>query len=358
MEEILPSLEDKIEDLKRIYEKINEKKEDLKLKVQKLFTKIRTKINEREDEIYSKIDNKFDTFFFKEELIQNSEKLSKKINEFLDMARNNDIYLNKDSNKICSLINNCINIENSFKNINEINNIIRRYSSINLNVNFIPEESDMSEFYEEINNFGKINYNNFKFKKCPRKIRKGRAYKIYGEEENIITTEFDERWVGTICENKMDEFKEFIWKIKILKSENDKIMIGVAPIDFDINYSSYDDCGWYYYLYNDSLYSGPPHYYCNVSWLKINKSQKKENLEESSFDEEEKVNKTKKKEKKEESSSDDEEKTKKRKTENQKKFQKTKKRKNIVQNPIQNQIQILILKERKKIIKRKKFLIQ
>ena len=324
MEEILPSLEDKIEDLKRIYEKINEKKEDLKLKVQKLFTKIRTKINEREDEICSKIDNKFDTFFFKEEIIQNSEKLPKKINEFLDMARINDIYLNKYSNKICSLINNCINIENSFKNINEINNIIRRYSSINLNVNFIPEENDMSEFYEEINNFGKINFNNFKFKKCPRKIRKGRAYKIYGEEENIITTEFDERWVGTICENKMDEFKEFIWKIKILKSENDKIMIGVAPIDFDINYSSYDDCGWYYYLYDDSLYSQKKENLEESSSdeeEKINKTKKKEKRKESSSDKEEKINKTKKKEKREESSSDEEEKTKKkRKIENQKKF--------------------------------------
>ena len=38
-------------------------------------------------------------------------------------------------------------------------------------------------------------------------------------------------------------------------------MVGVAPIDFDINSSKYDNCGWYFYCYNSTLYSGPPHKY-------------------------------------------------------------------------------------------------
>ena len=39
-------------------------------------------------------------------------------------------------------------------------------------------------------------------------------------------------------------------------------MIGVAPIDFDINLvDNYNKCGWYYYCFNSTLYSGPPFNY-------------------------------------------------------------------------------------------------
>ena len=38
-------------------------------------------------------------------------------------------------------------------------------------------------------------------------------------------------------------------------------MVGVAPIDFDINSSDYTTCGWFYYCYNSTLFSGPPHNY-------------------------------------------------------------------------------------------------
>ena len=38
-------------------------------------------------------------------------------------------------------------------------------------------------------------------------------------------------------------------------------MIGVAPIDFDINTSMYVKCGWYFYCYNSKLRSGPPFNY-------------------------------------------------------------------------------------------------
>ena len=49
-------------------------------------------------------------------------------------------------------------------------------------------------------------------------------------------------------------------EIKILNTKTHQIMLGVAPTDFDINYSSYNNCGWYYDIRN-YLYSGPPHNY-------------------------------------------------------------------------------------------------
>ena len=64
--------------------------------------------------------------------------------------------------------------------------------------------------------------------------------------------------MGTICEYELDKsIEEHKWKIKILKTKSKEIMIGVAPIDFDIHSSSYNTCGWYFYCHNSckSLYS-------------------------------------------------------------------------------------------------------
>ena len=73
-------------------------------------------------------------------------------------------------------------------------------------------------------------------------------------------------WMGTICENELEKGKEHKWKIKFLKtSQYNHIMVGVAPIDFDINSSSFNTCGWYLYCHSDYpnpiLWSGPPHNY-------------------------------------------------------------------------------------------------
>ena len=67
--------------------------------------------------------------------------------------------------------------------------------------------------------------------------------------------------MGTICENELEKGKEYKWKIKILKTYNYDIMVGVAPNDFDINSSVYNTCGWYFYFNNSCIYSGPPHNY-------------------------------------------------------------------------------------------------
>jgi len=94
-------------------------------------------------------------------------------------------------------------------------------------------------------------------------ISNSRKYKVTGENDNILTkTGEDNNWIGAICVNELENPQENIWKIKILKTQNKYIMIGIAPIIFDINTSIYN-YGWYYYCYNSSLYSGPPHNYVN-----------------------------------------------------------------------------------------------
>ena len=68
--------------------------------------------------------------------------------------------------------------------------------------------------------------------------------------------------MGAICENKLEKTKEYKWKIKILNFylNLNNIKVGVAPVDFDINSSSYN-YGWYLDCSNSYLYSGSPQNY-------------------------------------------------------------------------------------------------
>ena len=109
-------------------------------------------------------------------------------------------------------------------------------------------------------------------RECPPKINNNRIYTLSGGNKNIITKTGDKGWMGTICEYELDKsIEEHKWKIKILKTHNKSIMVGVAPSDFDINSSIYN-CGWYFCCYDSHLYSGPPFNYDNkdINLSKVN----------------------------------------------------------------------------------------
>ena len=132
-------------------------------------------------------------------------------------------------------------------------------------ISFIPKEcNELFNFLGNIKNFGNIYYNlNLKFKKCPKIISDKRRYLIYGDKENILTkTGKNNEWMGTICRNIFIKSIEYEWKIKILKTSDYNIMVGVAPYDFDVNSSDYK-YGWYLNCSKLTLNSGPPHNYCN-----------------------------------------------------------------------------------------------
>ena len=76
------NLKDRIDELKNIFNKINENKENLKLKVQKIFTKIRSELNNREDKLLNEIDKIYNENYFKEDIIKSSEKLPDKIKNY------------------------------------------------------------------------------------------------------------------------------------------------------------------------------------------------------------------------------------------------------------------------------------
>ena len=144
----------------------------------------------------------------------------------------------------------------------------------NLNIDtkiiFKPDEEGINNIINTIKNFGEINLENYKkyaFKTCPINAKDEMKFSITGDNNNILTKTGKDGYYGTICINELDKsIEEHIWKIKILKTNNKNIMVGVAPIDFDINLErNFEKCGWYYYCYNSTLYSGPPFNYNNKS---------------------------------------------------------------------------------------------
>ena len=114
---------------------MQDKKESLKLYIQKLFTQIRNTLNEREDKLLEIVDKKCDDLLFDESLIIEIENLPKEINISIEKAKkiNNDW---DDENKLSSLINICLDIENLIEEINKLNNNINIYSQIPSTIKF------------------------------------------------------------------------------------------------------------------------------------------------------------------------------------------------------------------------------
>jgi len=262
LEDLSNNIQQSIVELKKLFEKINLDKEEIKLTIQKVFTQLRNIINEREDELLSHVDKKFNKLFFKEELIKESEILPTKIKTFLEKSRNINNEWNDDN--LIHLVNDCINIENTVKDIKSLNNKVKRCSAINFKIDFFPKKGEIDYFSQKIKNFGKISHKNFKysFRECPLNIDEDKRYEVQGENQNILKKVGKNKWIGILCQNELKKDRIHIWKIETL-SNIKNIIVGVAPYDFDISNSTYQDCGWYFCCCCSGLFSGAPHNYKN-----------------------------------------------------------------------------------------------
>ena len=161
LEDVSKNLDNQIKELKNIFEKINVYKEDLKLKVQNFFTKIRNALNEREDKLLLEIDNKYNDIFCNEDIIKECDKLPKKIKKSLDKGKLIDNDWN-DNLILSSMINDCINIEKMIKNINIINEKIKKCNSnIEQKLEFEPNEEQIDNLMRTIKTFKILNDNKF-----------------------------------------------------------------------------------------------------------------------------------------------------------------------------------------------------
>ena len=92
----------------------------------------------------------------------------------------------------------------------------------------------MKNITEIINHFGDIIfYSNYKFKKCPKNTKSDRTFTISGENENIFTkTGSNGSYSGTICQSELKKKGVHKWKIKILKTKEYYIKIGISNKGF------------------------------------------------------------------------------------------------------------------------------
>ena len=155
LEELSKQINESINKLKEIFEQINKNKEELKLKVQRIFTKLKVSLDEKEKQLYLYIDKYFNETYFKEDIIKKSEKLPNKITKSIDKGKIIDKEWNE--NNLTSLLNDCINIENNIKEINTINDNIKKYYSYkDIKIYYNITEEQVNNMTNYINNFGQI----------------------------------------------------------------------------------------------------------------------------------------------------------------------------------------------------------
>ena len=147
LEDISINLNETLNQMKYFSEKINEQKEKLKQNIQIKFTKIRNEINNREDEILSKIDQHYEELFLNENFLKQMERLPIKIKTALE--RGKIIEKEWEKNKLNSLINDCINIENNIKDINLLNEGLKKYKeNENINMDYNIEDEEIQRRFE------------------------------------------------------------------------------------------------------------------------------------------------------------------------------------------------------------------
>ena len=236
LKELSGELDKSIQELKNIFEKINKSKEELKTQIQNVFTKIRNELNKREDKLLSEVDEKFDNLFCDENIVKKSEKLPEKIEDLLKKAENaNKEY---DDNKIDAFINICINIENSIKNIKEINDsIIKSKNYKNEKIKFVPNNDDMlNKFLEKIKKFGELGDNFIEIDNpwTTDKLINNNTFFYYTlKENNYLAEKTENNGYIHIIKSKTQLQKDKIYKLEFLPNyKNDDFNIGFGDLSY------------------------------------------------------------------------------------------------------------------------------
>ena len=244
LEKLLGTLEQSINVLKDIKEKINDKKEELKVKIQKIFTEIRNALNEREDEIFSDIDKiyNFSKSVLNDEKIQTMEKLPNKSRKLIEELKLKSNDLNWRNNKLNSLINECLNLENNLKEVNEINELSETLKKYDPLMNFysydfiIDEEEDENNIIKIINDFGKL-----KKKETEKKEDLFDSNIIYNEKD-IKEWLNNRNFISKLLYRKSRDGSEP--KVFHSKCDNKGITLTFIQVNDYNNFGGYTEVGW------------------------------------------------------------------------------------------------------------------
>ena len=219
LEDLSKNIEKSINELKKIFEKINNNKENLKLKIQKIFTELRTALKEREDQLLLKVDEQFKNLFFDEEIIKIGEKLPKKLSVSLEKGKLllDKVFDNND-NKLNALVNDCIYIENNIKDIKTINEHITKYNSNNIDIIFKPEKIENNELLNLIKKFGNIS--NKENQEIIKEVNVNIKKNIYGKMLQEKDVDLFIKWIKSDDINISEVYFELCYDAK--KNGDDK----------------------------------------------------------------------------------------------------------------------------------------
>ena len=188
LENLSINIQESINNLKLIYEKIEENKEQLISHVQKIFTKLRSALNEREDELLLIINEKYKNSYFGDDIIKENEKLPNQIKMLLENNKKNEHkWVNNDELNI--EINECLEIEEKIKKIKKINSV-KRPKDDEFNIKFLPNEERINVFIQTIKDFGEVSSFNCSICNSFDNLRKCLCKKLFcikclNEKKNI-----------------------------------------------------------------------------------------------------------------------------------------------------------------------------
>ena len=239
LEKLSKNIEETINKYKDIYENLNKKKEDLKLEILNIFTKIRNCLNERENELLSDIDTKFELIQINENNIKSIEKLPNTIKNCLEKGRKMENELNENIN-VNSIIMNCINIEQTIKQINTLNEAVQKNENKKFELKFIYL-NEFDDIKDAINKFGIIHKqgSNTLIKLDDSSIIKDNNLVIFGLnnwKENIKTQLLykksrdgnDFNTFHNLCDNKGKT-------LTLIQSSEGFIIGGYTPLEWNRN---------------------------------------------------------------------------------------------------------------------------
>ena len=245
LEDFNKDLNKSLNELKIYSDKSNEIKEKLIKEVQEIFTKIRNEINNREDELLLEINKYYEKFFIENNLSNKIEKLPKIIKESIEKGKLLENNWDKNTN-LNSLINDCIKIENTVKEMTEINIKLKNSKDDeNIKMKFNIDENEIKDISYKIKSLGKISNNRTNV--LSFKFREGPNYTLNNNGLIATKTSGGDNWNCTIMGNKeIPKNKISKWKIRLnnfqIKGNTWNILIGIGPFNYNNTDCFYDHC--------------------------------------------------------------------------------------------------------------------
>ena len=237
LEEISNTLKESIDNLIKTNEKIAKDREDIHLKIEKTFSKIRSKVNNREEEILAEVNGLFDKMYTDEKNLKKRDEPPNAIKSSLEKGKK----IESNDDKLVLFIDECINIENNLKEINKINQIIKKnidkgYKEVQFN--FDEEQIDSLLGYIKI--FGNISVNNFDSSILHTNIKKQETIINWiREKTNKNFIRFEKIFIMNKNGSSSKDFHKYCDNngptLTLIKTINNKIFGGFTPLNWDIS---------------------------------------------------------------------------------------------------------------------------